>query len=151
MREATPAYAEDEGCGEPRSTRRGAGDGEKIGVMPQAERDDHATIEGVIGSWRHGDALRAVAHFGDAGEYAEAGHAPIVGRDAMLAHFTRFFRDGPPWRMDVDDIIIGPAGACVVYRFAVEGSGAIWRERAGCAVVKFDPYGAIAAWREYEG
>jgi hypothetical protein len=47
-------------------------------------------------------------------------------------------------------ILEGDRG-CVVYRFAVEGAGGVWRERAGCAIVTFDPNGAIAAWREYEG
>jgi predicted SnoaL-like aldol condensation-catalyzing enzyme len=119
--------------------------------MPQARREDRDTLAGVIAAWRNGDALRAAAYFSGAGEYAEAGRSPLVGRAAIVEHFTRFFRDGPRWRLEVDEVIVGDAIACVVYRFAVEGAGASWRERAGCAIVKFDPSGAIAAWREYEG
>ena len=119
--------------------------------MAHPQRDDRGTLDSLIGAWRTGDALRAAAHFVVDGEYGEAGDAPIVGRDALVAHFTRFFRDGPRWRFDVDDVIVEGDRACVVYRFAVEGAGAVWRERAGCAIVKFDSSGAIAAWREYEG
>jgi len=119
--------------------------------MSQAQRDDRDTISGVIAAWRNGDALRAAAYFAPDGAYGEAGHAPLAGRAAIVEHFTRFFRDGPHWRFDVDELILGDAVACVVYRFAVEGTGARWRERAGCAVVAFEASGAISAWREYEG
>jgi predicted SnoaL-like aldol condensation-catalyzing enzyme len=119
--------------------------------MAHPQRDDRGTLDSLIGAWRTGDALRAAAHFVVDGEYGEAGDEPIVGRDALVAHFTRFFRDGPRWRFDVDDVIVEGDRACVVYRFAVEGTGAVWRERAGCAIVRFEPSGAIAAWREYEG
>jgi uncharacterized protein (TIGR02246 family) len=119
--------------------------------MADAQRDDRGTLQSLIDAWRKGDALRAAAHFAQGGEYGEAGGAPLAGRDALVAHFTRFFRDGPRWRFDVDDVILEGDRACVVYRFAVEGAGGIWRERAGCAIVTFDHDGAIAAWREYEG
>jgi hypothetical protein len=72
-------------------------------------------------------------------------------RFAVAAHFTHFFRDGPRWRFDVEDILVDAQRACVVYRFALEGANAVWRERAGCAVVTFDASGAISEWREYEG
>jgi predicted SnoaL-like aldol condensation-catalyzing enzyme len=119
--------------------------------MTRPQRDDRGTLDSLIDAWRTGDALRAAAHFAVDGEYGEAGAAPLVGRDALVEHFTRFLRDGPRWRFEVDDVLLDAGRACVVYRFAVEGAGAIWRERAGCAVVKFEPSGAIAAWREYEG
>jgi hypothetical protein len=83
--------------------------------------------------------------------YREAGREPLIGRAAITGHFTRFFRDGPVWRFEVDDIFTSGVRACVVYRFAVKGPGVEWRERAGCAVVGFDPSGSIAVWREYEG
>ncbi len=119
--------------------------------MAETQHSDRATLDGLIAAWRAGDALRAAAHFADDGRYSEAGAEPLVGRDALVAHFTRFFRDGPLWRFEVDDIIIEGSRACVVYRFAIEGAGAVWRERAGCAVVAFAASGAISAWREYEG
>jgi uncharacterized protein (TIGR02246 family) len=119
--------------------------------MAETQRNDRATLQGLIAAWRAGDALRAAAHFAPDGSYSEAGAEPLVGRAALVAHFTRFFRDGPRWRFDVDHIIMDGDLACVVYRFAIEGAGAVWRERAGCAVVAFATNGAISAWREYEG
>jgi uncharacterized protein (TIGR02246 family) len=109
------------------------------------------TIDGVVAAWRAGDALRAGAYFASDGTYTESGREPLSGRDAIVAHFTRFFRDGPRWRFDVDAVIAERSEACVVYRFAVEGAGGRFRERAGCAVVRCDAGGAIVAWREYEG
>ncbi len=108
-------------------------------------------MHGLIDAWRTGDALRAAAHFTQDGSYLEAGRPALVGREALVDHFVRFFRDGPQWRFEADDLIVEGDRACVVYRFAVEGSSGVWRERAGCAIVTFDPSGAIAAWREYEG
>jgi predicted SnoaL-like aldol condensation-catalyzing enzyme len=119
--------------------------------MESTQRDHPRMLTSLIEAWRIGDALRAAAHFTLDGRFGEAGREALAGRDALVAHFTRFFRDGPRWRFDVDDLIIDGERACVVYRFAVEGTGSIWRERAGCAVVLFDPSGAIAEWREYEG
>jgi uncharacterized protein (TIGR02246 family) len=119
--------------------------------MERRHSDHRATIASLVDAWRAGDALRAAAHFAPDGRYGEAGSAPLAGRDALVAHFTRFFRDGPRWRFDIDDVIVGEDRACVAYRFALEGSGAAWRERAGCAIVSFDASGAVIAWREYEG
>jgi uncharacterized protein (TIGR02246 family) len=119
--------------------------------MAHPHRDHHGTLQSLIDAWRAGDAWRAAAHFADDALYGEAGAQPLAGRDALVAHFTRFFRDGPRWRFDVDDMILEGDRACIVYRFSVEGTGAVWRERAGCAVVAFDESGAVAAWREYEG
>ncbi len=110
-----------------------------------------ASLASLIEAWRQGDALRAAAHFAQDGTYGEAGREPLQGREALVSHFTRFFRDGPRWRFDVDETLIDGERACVVYRFGIEGTGGAWRERAGCAIVFFDADGAIAAWREYEG
>ncbi len=112
------------------------------------ERD---TLQSLIDAWRSGDALRAAAHFALDAQYAEAGRSVLTGRDAVLEHFTRFFRDGPRWRFEVDDVLVDGDRACIAYHFALEGEAGIWRERAGCAMVRFDQSGAIAGWREYEG
>ena len=119
--------------------------------MTERRPNHRETLDSLIGAWRTGDALRAAAHFTADAQYGEAGVPPVTGRDALVAHFTRFFRDGPRWRFDVDHVILEGDRGCIVYRFGVEGSGAVWRERAGCAIVKFDESGAVAAWREYEG
>lgn len=118
--------------------------------MAEAERLKDA-LRSLIAAWQSGDALRAAAHFAVAGEYREAGRDALVGRAALVDHFTTFFRDGPTWRFELDQVFTEGMHACVVYRYAVEGTGGAWRERAGCAVVIFDADGAIAAWREYEG
>jgi len=107
-------------------------------------------LERVFDAWRKGDALYAAAHFAPEATYQEAGREPLAGREAIVQHFTRFFRDGPHWRFDVEEMIVEPPHAAVVYRFAVEGTPGTWRERAGCAIVTVER-GAITAWREYEG
>ena len=119
--------------------------------MEESHRDHRATLTSLIAAWRSGDAVRATAHFASDARYGEAGRVPLIGREALAAHFTRFFRDGPQWRCEVDDILVDGDSACVVYRFALEGANAVWRERAGCAIVTFDASGAISEWREYEG
>jgi uncharacterized protein (TIGR02246 family) len=106
-------------------------------------------IEALIDAWRTGDAHRACAFFAPDGVYHEAGREPIVGREAIYAHFARFFRDGPLWRFEVDDVVVQGERAAVGYRFAVKGTADAWRERAGCAIVhRLD--GSIGFWREYQ-
>ena len=108
-------------------------------------------LDDLFDAWRRGDALHAVAHFSAEAIYREAGREPVVGREAILAHFTRFFRDGPQWEIVVDEcLIVGRRGA-VVYRFRLKGQTGDWIERAGCAIVSFDKDGALTQWREYEG
>jgi uncharacterized protein (TIGR02246 family) len=107
-------------------------------------------LESLFAAWRTGDALRAAAHFASDGLYREARRDPIVGRDAIVAHFTRFFRDGPAWQMHAEHIIVEADRAAVRYRFALQGSDGEWRETEGCAFVTFAD-GTIAEWREYEG
>ncbi len=107
-------------------------------------------LESLFAAWRGGDALRAAAHFASDGSYREAGRAPILGRDSIVAHFTRFFRDGPVWQMHVDETVVDGDRAVVRYRFAVKGIDGEWCEKEGCAFVTFAD-GTIAEWREYEG
>ena len=107
-------------------------------------------IEELIAAWQTNDALRACAFFAVDGVYAESDRDPVVGREAILLHFQRFFRDGPPWKFAVEEIIAEGDRAAVAYRFSVKGEAGEWRERAGCAlVVRID--GLIVQWREYQG
>ena len=105
-------------------------------------------LDQLIQAWRTGDAHRASAFFGVDATYQEAGHEPIVGREAIAEHFVRFFRDGPPWRFDREETIVQGNLAAVAYRFGIKGDGQIWRERAGCALVRLEG-GLIATWREF--
>ena len=98
-----------------------------------------------------GDALRSAAHFAiSGGVYREARREPIVGRDAIVAHFTHFFRDGPRFTFVVDETIVEGDRAAVRFRFSIAGADETWRERDGCAFVAFSD-GTIAEWREYGG
>jgi predicted ester cyclase len=105
------------------------------------------TIGELVAAWQAGDAHRASAFFASQGEYREADGEAIVGRDALLARFQRFFRDGPPWQFDVDEIIAEDERAAVFYRFALKTSSG-WQERAGCALVRRES-GLLTQWREY--
>lgn len=107
-------------------------------------------LDGLFAAWRTGDALRSGAHFGIAATYREARHEPIVGRDAIVSHFTKFFRDGPRYEFTVDETVVEEDRAAVRYRFAVVGIDGTWHERPGCAFVTFVD-GTIVEWREYEG
>jgi uncharacterized protein (TIGR02246 family) len=107
-------------------------------------------LEGLFASWRNGDALRSAAHFCIDGTYREAGREPIAGRDAIVAHFTRFFRDGPQWEFVPECIVVEGERAAVRYRFATISRATGRLERSGCAFVTFRD-GTIAEWREYEG
>jgi uncharacterized protein (TIGR02246 family) len=107
-------------------------------------------LDSLFAAWLAGDALRSAAHFAPDATYREARHEPIEGRDAIQAHFTRFFRDGPQWTFDVDDAIVEGERAAVRYRFTVTDSQGRRREKPGCAFVTFRD-GTLAEWREYEG
>lgn len=107
-------------------------------------------LDQLFAAWRQGDALRSAAHFAADGAYHEAGRDPIVGRAAIVAHFTKFFRDGPSWEFHVDQTIVEGDRAAVQYRFAIVSAEGPWQERSGCAIVSFAD-GTIAEWREYEG
>jgi nuclear transport factor 2 (NTF2) superfamily protein len=93
---------------------------------------------------------RAGAHFALDARYQEARHEPIVGREAIVAHFTAFFRDGPAWRFHVDDVLTGADRAAVRYRFEIAEADGGWRTRAGCAFATLHD-GTLTEWREYEG
>ncbi len=110
----------------------------------------NALIEELVSAWKTNDAHRAAAFFAPDAIYHESGREPIGGREAIFAHFQRFFRDGPPWQVDVDEIIADGDCAAVAYRFAVKASTGDWHERAGCALVRRE-CGLIAFWREYHG
>jgi ketosteroid isomerase-like protein len=107
-------------------------------------------LDRLFAAWRTGDALRSGAHFAADGVYREARGAALMGRSAIVEHFTKFFRDGPRFEFHVDDTLVEGERAAVRYRFAVEGADGTWRERTGCAFVKFVD-GTISEWHEYEG
>ncbi len=107
-------------------------------------------LTGLFAAWRTGDALRAGAHFAGEGVYREAAREPLAGRDAIVAHFTSFFRDGPRFELHVDDTIVAGDRAAVRYRFSIQRPDGSWQERPGCAFVTFAD-GTIVEWREYEG
>jgi uncharacterized protein (TIGR02246 family) len=104
----------------------------------------------LVAAWQANDALRASAFFANDGRYHESGQASVDGRDAIAAHFTRFFRDGPPWRFAIEEILAVGERAAVTYVFAVKGRENVWNERAGCAWIELRG-GLIALWREYRG
>lgn len=110
----------------------------------------HALIDELISAWKTYDAHRASAFFSPEATYHESGREPIVGREAILAHFQRFFRDGPPWQFEVDDVVAEEERAAVTYRFSVKAMTGEWQERAGCAIVRREN-GLIVYWREYHG
>ncbi|MEO6835911.1 MAG: nuclear transport factor 2 family protein [Candidatus Tumulicola sp.] len=107
-------------------------------------------VDELISAWRANDPHRAAAFFAPDGRYHETGHAPVSGRERIAEHFTRFFRDGPLWRFEVDDVVVEGERAAVAFRFAVKGDDQPWRERAGCAWVRLEG-GLIDEWREYHG
>lgn len=106
-------------------------------------------VDELVSAWLAGDALRASAFFATDALYHESGREPVCGRKAIAAYFTRFFRDGPPWRFEISDILIDGDRAAVAYRFGTQHDGA-WRMREGCALVRREG-GLIVEWREYHG
>ncbi|MEO9171241.1 MAG: nuclear transport factor 2 family protein [Candidatus Baltobacteraceae bacterium] len=109
-----------------------------------------ALIDELVAAWKTNDAYRACAFFAPEAIYHESGRSQLEGRDAILEHFRRFFRDGPPWRFEVDSVVEEGDCAAVAYRFAVKGSSGEWQEREGCALVRCEG-GLIVHWREYHG
>ena len=109
----------------------------------------HELIDELVSAWQAGDALRASAFFAEDGVYHESGREPVRGREAIAAYFTRFFRDGPPWRFEISDVLIDGDRAAVAYKFGTQHDGT-WRMREGCALVR-RVGGSIVEWREYHG
>lgn len=107
-------------------------------------------VDELVDAWRANDAYRAAAFFAPDGRYRESGREPVAGRERIAEQFTRFFRDGPLWRLKVDDVLVEGDRAVVAFHFAVKGDGQPWRERAGCAWVRLAG-GLIEEWREYAG
>jgi ketosteroid isomerase-like protein len=107
-------------------------------------------LASLFAAWRTGDALRSGAHFGASATYREANREPLTGREAIVAHFTKFFRDGPRWEFYADETLVDGDRAAVRYRFAVVSGEGARLERSGCAFVTFAD-GTIVEWREYEG
>ncbi len=107
-------------------------------------------LERLFAAWSEGDALRSIASFALDAVYREARHEPLAGREAILAHFTRFFRDGPRFEFDAEDIIVEGDRAAVRFRFATVSQTGTRLEREGCALVAFRD-GTITEWREYGG
>jgi uncharacterized protein (TIGR02246 family) len=108
-----------------------------------------ALIEELVEAWQANDAHRASAFFAEDGVYHEAGGNAINGRAAISEHFRRFFRDGPLWRFEIEQILVENEGAAVAYRFSISARGE-WQESEGCALVRREG-GLIAQWREYRG
>jgi limonene-1,2-epoxide hydrolase len=106
-------------------------------------------IEELVAAWQANDAHRAAAFFAVDGVYHESGRTPIAGRDAIFAQFERFFRDGPAWRIEVDEIVVDGERAAVAFRFSTATEGT-WQAREGCALVRREG-GLVASWREYHG
>lgn len=108
------------------------------------------TLASLFRAWDAADALRASAHFAADATYQEARHEAIVGRDAIMTHFVRFFRDGPHFAFKVEDVLVEDERAAVAYHFRIETIPGAWLERPGCALVHFNA-ATIARWREFEG
>jgi len=106
-------------------------------------------LASLFAAWQSGDALRAAAHFAPDAAYREAGREAIVGRDAIVRHFTMFFRDGPAWKFHVDDVLTVGERAAVRYRFEIADATGNWRSKEGCAFATVRD-GTLTEWREYE-
>jgi limonene-1,2-epoxide hydrolase len=111
-----------------------------------------ADLEALIERWRAGDETAAVAYFASDGVFHEAGREPIVGREAIAAHWAPFFHGGPEWRMTVHEMF-GNAGGdryTVSYTWEIKSADGAWSGKPGCAIVHLHD-GKIALWREYKG
>lgn len=92
--------------------------------------------------------MRASAFFAPDGTYQESGRDPIVGREAIVAHFVKFFRDGPPWRFEIDTIVGEGEETAVFYHFDIM-KNTQWVKREGCARVLIEN-NLVRLWREYQ-
>jgi uncharacterized protein (TIGR02246 family) len=107
-------------------------------------------LERLFAAWSDGDAPRSVALFAPAAVYREARHDPLTGREAILSHFTKFFRDGPRFEFEAQEIIVEGDRAAVLFLFTTISGIGTRAEREGCALVAFHD-GTITEWREYGG
>jgi uncharacterized protein (TIGR02246 family) len=107
-------------------------------------------LETLFEAWQAHDALQASACFAHDAVYCEAGGTEVMGRAAITDHFARFFREGPPWRFEVDEVFGEGDRVAVAYRFGVKGAAETWSDRAGCAIVGLEG-GLVRRWREYHG
>ena len=109
-------------------------------------------LAAALAAFERGDVESALPRFSKNCVYREPHKEPLVGRDAIAAHWNAFVTTGVRWRFNVDRVIAEGDAACVVYRFAIaKGEGDAWRERAGCAVIRIGARGLIEEWREYDG
>ena len=104
-------------------------------------------ITELVAAWQAGDALRASAFFSNDGVFAEAGHEPVVGRDAIVSHFTMFFRDGPAFRLIVKDTIAEEHRCAVFYAYELFKNDA-WVKKDGVALVTVEN-GLVSSWKEF--
>jgi limonene-1,2-epoxide hydrolase len=109
-----------------------------------------ADFERLFERWRAGDAAGAAAFFTPDGVFHEAKREPVVGRDAIVAHWAPFFGGTTAWRMDVHEIIGTGDRFAVRYTWAIDGGANGWLASPGCAIVHVRD-GLIALWREYKG
>jgi len=107
-------------------------------------------LDSLFEAWSSHDALRAAACFAPGATYREADGRELLGREALAQHFARFFREGPPWRFDVEEVLVEGERAAVAYRFGIRNDEQQWYDRAGCALVRFEG-GLVQSWREYHG
>lgn len=107
-------------------------------------------LDDLFAAWRALDARAAAALFTSDGTYAEAGKAPLVGRDAMIEHWAPYFAKGPIWRLDIDEVFGDGTRFAVRYRWSENRTDGKAVERPGCALVRTRA-GAVAEYREYSG
>lgn len=109
-----------------------------------------ALLEDLFTAWRALDARRAAALFTADGTYAEAGKPPLVGRDAMIAHWEPFFALGAFWRLDIAEVFGDGTRFAVRYRWSEDRPDGTNHHHDGCALVHTRS-GAVADYREYAG
>ena len=71
----------------------------------------------------------------------------MVGRDAIVSHFTKFFRDGPAFRLIVTDAICEAQRCAVFYTFELHRDEA-WVKKDGIALVHIEN-GLVSLWKEF--
>jgi ketosteroid isomerase-like protein len=111
-----------------------------------------ADFETLFALWRAGDETGSAAYFAVDGVFHEAKKEPVVGRDAIAAHWKPFFHGGPEWRMIVHDLFGDSANErfAVSYTWEIKLADGTWTGSPGCALVRTRA-GKIAEWREYKG